>query len=136
MRTDVVEWLRGMSEMIDVRACRVEIGDESWEGAEYVQRLTPPPGSRSTEAYDNRAIYLVGRLPKGYTGNKSRCYNVDGVDWYVSGYWSGSDDDAFDKYHPFGRNFMLRPWDTSDGQKIDHYEMRPYRRIPMTISYE
>lgn len=40
--------------------------------------------------------------------------------------------EPYSEYHPFGPNFILRPWNIPN-EKIDKYEPKPYTRIPMTI---
>jgi hypothetical protein len=119
----VAEWLRGIDSITEVVPVVVTIGNNSWEGARYVQR-------------GDIHLYLVGDMPKSYQRSSHEAYPHNDLLWYISGWWKGMDARSTitavqaKEYHPFGKMFMLMPW-TCD-LPIDYGE-EPYRRVPMTI---
>lgn len=143
---DVADWLRDLPNIRDVRPCRVTIGKSTWEGASYSQVFQWQQGMdgvqqgehKAGEEYYVRHIYLLGKAPN--TGRAGQCFPYEGKDWFVAGYYDGPNPEAIApvesqiKHHPFGKMFMLSPWDAPG--KIDEYERSPYRRTNMTVTFE
>lgn len=118
-------------------------------GCYYEQERKPLEGARNQKSYISYGIQLLGipscyekRRRKGQgpcgptifiTANKV-CFILDapdkisqGCEWYVAAYYIGSSTE-----HQVGTNSIISPWKV-DGQEIDHYEERPYRRIPVEV---
>jgi len=143
MATNLIKWLESCG-CHDVRPCRVTIGSETWEGAYYKRTLQYGNcdavrwGLKKPEdTYTRESIYCVGNLPKGYKPKRSNkvCYPSVGFDWYIACYLNAPvDDERMAQYHPFGLSFILMPWDI-DTVKIDSYEPKPYKRIPLQVDF-
>lgn len=140
MAQKVVEWLRSLPNITKARPVRVTLGrvcPRFWYGARYTTTLKYEAGMMACThhgvkpgtPYSDDGIYLVG-APPGKEGTKL-CFPFEGLDWYISGYYLGN---AVTEYQPFGSHFMLRPWNVPDGSMIDQYEVRPYKRIAMSVT--
>lgn len=119
----LVEWLQSLPDVRNVRPVKVAIGKETYEGAYYQQ------GRRM-------CFYLLGHLPKTYRKSSHECYTwtESPNEWYISSYTDANCfSEEFKHHHPFGYMFQVSPWDVSG--KIDDYERRPYRRVPMAVKY-
>jgi hypothetical protein len=96
--------------------------------------------AKAGDKYTETMVYCVGKLPKCKFNKQGRikhdakvCFPnpYDGLDWYVAGY-AQEIKPEHDCYNPFGKNFLLRPWDLPE--KIDAHEPKPYTRIPIRIT--
>ena len=120
---------------IDIKPVRVRIGRQRYEGAFYRQIQAIAPGCRAYEegqrSHVVEALYLVGPLPAAYRRSQRVAFRLpgDGRDWYVAGWYPA---DLPNEYHPLGRMLTLRPW--LDGEPIDVWAPRPYRRVDATIT--
>lgn len=139
---ELVDWLVNKCNAFDVRAVIVTIGNEAWQAAFYRQTFEYQLGmdavtrgqKKAGDTYTEEGIYCVGRLPESYTANKRQgvCYPYGNEDWFIAGYSSPEClNPPYREFHPFGLNFILRPWNVPN-TKIDDYR-KPYLRIPMTI---
>jgi hypothetical protein len=78
------------------------------------------------EARASDCLYLLGDLPACYRHSSRVAFMLGGKDWYVSGWYPS---DTPNQYHPLGRAFFMREWDTGDA--IDRYNA--YKRFPLTV---
>ena len=131
-----------------------------WAGALYFARYTTPKDSGAPAAgkqHVDAVIYLVGVPPhhrpgksfegKSYAATRNTAYRLAGEvkrlggwasrDWYMSGYLSPAGAAALERgqnvFHPFGANFMLRPWRVPGNSPIDQYERKPYARETLEL---
>jgi hypothetical protein len=122
MKNKVAEWLCSLPGTTDVEPVTLTIDDETWEGARYTQR-------------DQVRYYLVGLRPKSHKCRSAcDCYRLPGDhrDWYVASYLDKElTDKTKQKYHPFGVNWIMMPWDAPG--RIDDCVKR-YRRIEATVA--
>ncbi len=135
---EVAAWLGETCKCENIRPVRVTIRGTTYEGAEY----TDPKHPDSTTP----RLYLLGEQPKSRLKRPNKtCFQRDGADWYVAGWYAGTDEDDtvfnedgtirhFSQYHPHGRNYLLMPWRVPNDEPIDRYERKPYR-FPMTVEY-
>lgn len=137
-------WLESCG-CVNVRNCRVTIGNESWRACDYEQvheytsdmMACTHGGIKPGTKYVTRSIYCLGDLPTPYRKRREKvCFPMgDGMDWYVKGYIEKkSISPQFEQFHPLGANFMVGPWDIK-GEKIDQYERKPYDRVTMSVEY-
>ena len=113
---------------VDVAPIRLKIGKTTYEGARY----------RQNDETRER-IYLLGELPREKIRREATCFRFenDSRDWYVACYMPKENfkpENA--RFHPFGINFMLMPWDISE--PIDRYnywrgEHKPYTRVAINV---
>jgi hypothetical protein len=132
---DLRAWLETLPHPChDVKPVRVTIGRQTWEGCEYKQESTPPEGAPNQAPYTIHALYLLGTLRRSYLHSSHECYpwEGDGREWYTAGYWQH---EGTSESQPFGRMFLLHPWEVPTGESIDKYERHPYRRLPMSVEY-
>jgi len=148
---EVVDWLKSLEwkGISDIKAVRMFLGDDVYEGASYKQTSALDPSCRAYADGQRKVttehVYLLGEHPATYRKrgklreNPNVCYTVDGDDrdWYVAGYWPplNADQDHINKFqvfHPCGKHFMLCPWDVPDS-KIDDYD-QTYTRVKIKIS--
>jgi hypothetical protein len=137
----VCEWLVRCG-CTNTRPVQIQIKGRTYEGAEYVDPKHPDKRIR---------YYLVGPHPaaKKRGVKEGICYRfvnteqIDTRDWYIATYYPipGEDmDPHFAEYHPFGNSIILCYWPHEDerfnGQRIDHYENKPYERVSITLEYE
>lgn len=138
----LLNWLKEC-DAFDIREVKIIIGSESWRACQYKQILpytatmdaVTHGTKKAGDTYTVEAIYCIGELPKDFKPLKNNhvCFPYQGKDWYVAGYLPAPVEESIMKQsHPFGVNFILRPWDIP-GSKIDEYEAKPYTRTPMTI---
>lgn len=133
--TVTLEQHLGQAGCIDIKPVAVAIGRTRYEGAFYRQIQVIAPGcpayARGERSHVVEALYLVGPLPAAY--RRSRCVAFrlpgDSRDWYVAGYYPS---DLPNEHHPLGRMLTLRPW--LDGEPIDAWRPRPYRRVDATVT--
>ena len=149
MHAKLCNWLAELN-CHDVKPVNVRIGDETWVGCYYKRTLEYTAGmdavtrgqKKAGDTYTEETIYCIGKLPKAKLNAQGRpklnanvCFPYEGHDWYVSGYMPKTNLKAQNqKFHPFGINFMLRPWNIPD-ETIDKYEPKPYTRIEMRVSF-
>ena len=131
----VAKWLEKCG-CENIQPVRVTIRGTTYNGARYADPKQP---------HVKDAFYLIGEQPKRRVKRPNKtCFQFNGADWYVAGYWDGHGADSvvfdasgnlvdYDQYHPFGRNFILMPWSVPSGEPIDYYEQKPYDRFPMTV---
>ncbi len=102
------------------------------------------PAARYTNEHGRTAIYVAGKLPpcKLRKGSTLTCFLVEGDprDWYVACYYPQvkarrqvAPNPEFSARQPFGYSFILMPWDI-EGESIDHYAPRTYKRVPVTVN--
>lgn len=145
-------WLVTVCKAHDVQDVKVTIGDQTWEGARYKQTFEYQLGmdavtrchKKEGDKYQVEAIYCLGKLPAPKLQGKGRrervidyvCFPFEQRDWYVAGYMKDplALTEAQKHFHPFGIYFTLRPWDIPN-ERIDQYEIKPYNRFPMTLTY-
>lgn len=120
----LIEWLLSCR-CFDIQPVTVKIGEETWQGARYKQ-------------CDFERVYLIGKLPKCHLSRTGApksdakvCFPFEGKDWYCVGYFQYINPQSA-KYHPFGVNWMLAPWNIPG--KIDEYEDEPYQRIALEMT--
>lgn len=144
----VVEHLRPHCQV--VRPVRLTFdGKQVIEGAYYEQECTPPEGARNPEPYVRQGFQLV-EPPKCYVKRTKRepkligtpiviiahkvCFVLEGMDtpheWYVASYYLGE----VNEQQPLGQNCLLGAW-SIEGEKIDDYEPKPYRRVPVKVEF-
>ena len=146
------EWLRALpgvksAQPVSVTFNSGKVNEETISGALYVQKITPPVGSRNPAEYKRLGVYL-SRLPACYVRKMKPqrnpgesavvyanhvCFAPDGasgldvLEWYIAGYYIGEQLD----FQPFGDNALMFPWDS--GGKIDDYEKTPHKRVPVQV---
>ncbi len=123
---DVANWLRSLKNTSRVRACRLTIGKQTWEGAAYHDDNFPDK---------DISFYFVGELPSAKRRRpKSACFRLpdDERDWYVAAYWQEYKEE-FARFHKFGINWMLSCWNLPE--RIDQYERWQYKRFPAILEY-
>lgn len=141
----LTQWLREDCKAFDVRPILLTIAGEVWHAAFYRQTFEYQSGmdavsrgeKKAGDKYTEEGIYAIGNLPKSYDTRKTEakvCYPWQNVDWYIAGYLpTTTAREIINEYHPFGVNFILRPWSVPSGEKIDHYSSKPYERIEMKV---
>ena len=145
----IASYLRAIPGTTSATPCTLTIKGTRYPAARYTEHCTISPGCRAYDEgkreYDQEMIYVVGPLP-ACTRNGNVAFRLPGEssEWYVAGYYpaySGRKPQAesdmkpkFAAYHPFGMNFLLAPWDSSDGLTIDHFTRVPYKRVNVTVS--
>lgn len=152
MSQALFEWLSTRSGISNVRLARITIGEQTWEGARYTRTMSYTAGMdavtrgirKAGDTYNEDCLYVLGDLPKPYVRHITRkghvhtnnaCFPFEGFDWYVSGYMiKRALKPEFEQWHPFGPNFILRPWDI-DKEKIDQYCPKPYDRVELKVEY-
>lgn len=138
--TKLAEWLRSVpADCYDCVPCTVLLGNMSFVGCSYKQDRQPLPGAPNQAPYTMEAIYCLGTAPKIHE-RKKICYHRsdDSREWYLA---SHTDSAGFQRltaeqkvrFHPFGATFILSPWETPSGEKIDAYERKPYHRVDMAV---
>lgn len=75
---------------------------------------------------EHTSIYLVGERPS--SKRESVCFAKGEETWFTALYYVG----PVSPHQPFGSNFILQRWE--DGEPIDHWSTKPYRRIPLLIT--
>ena len=137
---EVANWLRSLPNIVNIRACRVTIGKQTWEGAYYHRVRTWEQGMdgvtrgehQAGEVFEDRNLYLLGKVPK--VKRSKSCFPWEGKDWYVAAFYEGAEKTSM---QPFGRNCILAPWEIEKQPEstIDQYEGKPYDRLPMTVEF-
>lgn len=137
----LLEWLAKCGKH-DIKEVRVTIGDKTFEGARYKQTFNyhitmmacTHGEKKETDTYTEDIVYLVGKRP---IFKRPTCFPnaADKKDWYIAGYLDDTRKitEHMRQYHPFGENFILRPWEVPSGEAIDKYETKPYNRVPIVI---
>ena len=120
------EYLRTIPTVSEARPVKVTIGRETFEGAFYRETL-----AHNGEPYTTEKLYLVGTFPASYRRRRktSYCFPGDEREWYVACYSPEVIKPEFAAFHPFGKTFILAPWDVPSGEAIDKYETKPYTRV-------
>lgn len=113
---ELATWLQGLPSVTWAMPLKVTIGKIAYHGARYVQGTRP-------------ALYLLGQLPPSY--KTKAVYQIENGEWYVAGYWQGGEGK---EHHPYGPHFLLMPW-THPGEKIDHYDRKPRKRMKVEVEY-
>lgn len=124
--SDICNFLNGLPHVTNVTPCTITIGRQAYPAARYVQ--------------DGRnMVYCAGLLPKPYlrSGRLAFVMPDSANEWYVACYSGRIVDRKQEcklqtKIHPFGNSFILAEWNLPD--RIDAYESRPYRRIPVGLT--
>jgi hypothetical protein len=134
----LAQWLANLPNVSEVKPCVVTIAGASYSAAHYRQNISISPGcpayERGERWHEREAFYIVGMLPKAYCRSTKVAFTMpgDARDWYI-GCYAGllyqhhQRAQETNEYHPFGNSFILFPWDANEA--IDHYEMKPYRRV-------
>lgn len=138
----VMTFLKSCKAMLDVRPCVLTVWDHTFEAAWYRQRMEPAPGARNQNPHINEAIYIPAIRPPRMRKARHVCYTRpdDPREWYNSCYIDEVTP-PFAVSHPFGPNFMLAPWDTSNfppqykDDKIDTGERDKYVRLPLLVQW-
>ena len=143
--SDIVTYLASLkgAHIVRVVPRYVTVGRQTYPAARYTERLQTPPGSaayqRGERTYEREMIYCVGFLPSAKVrGNVAFTVDDDSRDWFVAGYYGDvvrrkQKTATPSEFRPFGNSFLLAPWDSPDGTKIDTYARVPYRRVKMSI---
>lgn len=149
LRPRPYDYLVKLPGVLTCKPVKVTLGTETYElAARYTREFGDLPGAQSHGQYVREFIYVVGLLPKIEVRSKV-CYTLknDRREWYnAGGYYNGANRSVrrqvlpATEMSPFGNFFQLAPWDDSEalpryrGQKIDHYEKKPYMRVLMTVT--
>ena len=116
------EWLDGLEHISGSLPVTMFAMGRSWEGAVF----TP---------HDEPHLYLVGEMPKR-TNKLCFRFTDDPRDWFVATYFQ-ADSSTLEphqlEYHPFGKSWILHPWNNIE-VTIDCHEPKPYKRIPASIT--
>lgn len=150
----LLETARSWPHTHGIRVGYATIGDQTWPCVRYSQTMENLPGSpalaRGEKTYERQGIYCVGELPKGYEKSRYRlrgdslaghamAFPFEGIDWYIAGHSPKVIEAKFAFAHPFGRMFILAPWQVPSGESIDHYyhmdSGKEYQRKPLSIRY-
>lgn len=145
MKKDLVTWLKEDCKAFDVRPVLVTIEGEIWQAAFYRQTFEYQPGmdavsrgeKKAGDKYTEEGIYCIGSLPSLYHSRKRNhvCFPWNGQEWFIAGYSSiAGMREPYSEFHPFGPNFMMRPWNIPNS-KIDDGEPKPYTRVEMNVSW-
>lgn len=142
------EWLEKCG-CLEVQPVTVIIDGESWPGCRYKKEFEYAAGMgcvsdgrhKAGEKYTEEFIYCLGDQPRPESCKRLKrnkyieniCFPFEGLDWYLAGHMQLKDiKPEFAEFHPFGINFLLKPWDIPN-ETIDRYEEKPYDRFPMTV---
>lgn len=138
---EVVKTLREHApDVFDVRPCWVKIRRTVYPACQYSQQRA---NLNTGEDYTQTMIYCCGLLPADYLRSSRIVFISGGEERYVAAYWPQKRNahqktpnvgDPGSAYHPLGAMFLLTVWDAPE--KIDQYEPRPYKRVPITITFE
>jgi hypothetical protein len=137
----VADFLKSLDNIRDVRPCQVTIGKTAYFGARYTAIEHYQPGMQAVTngqkqvgdtSESDRFYLLMDKLPPSYTRRPKPVYVFDDKEWYVSSYF---DQDEQNEQHPFGKMFMLGAWEVPNGEKIDHHDRKPRKRMPVTVEY-
>lgn len=134
----VADYLRTCAGMLQVQPCTVSLFGKTFPAAFYKQECEPLQGARSQEKYVRECIYVAGQRPTTMRKRDAKlCYTrTDDVrEWYTAAHMDSDPGAQFAPFHPFGANFILAPWEVPGGEKIDHYEPKPYVRVPLEVSH-
>jgi hypothetical protein len=143
--TTAHEYIKDLPGVLESRPVKVTIKNKVYDNACYYRReFNAPEGCRNPGPYVQEFFYVVGVLPK--CEDRNVCYTLEGDkrEWYLAGgaYGIKKSDRRkplpVSEYNPFGNFYQLSPWDdtfpeSSKGEKIDHYEPKPYSRVVLTI---
>ena len=138
MQQILLAWLKNLPHIKDVQPVTVTLGTHTFYGAQctvvaqyaWSMRCVQEGTHKEGESYETVHLELVGRVPKFKKANV--CFPYNGNEWFVSCYYDGSE---MNHFHPCGPQFSIREWNIP-GEKIDKYELHPYLRVPMTVTYE
>lgn len=128
---DLVRWLEGCN-CYKTRPVVVTIEDREYVGCFYFQRSKPFNPYADDPPEDEYSLYVVGTLPPSYKKKPHPVYRLEEscADWYVACHMEEVTD-QFAQYHPFGPNFILKPWIFEE--VIDAHESVKYRRVPVIV---
>lgn len=92
------------------------------DGAEY-----------QSKHFDGKRLMLLTGEYKAITNRK--CFTRDDSDneWFVAGYATPELALERPEQNPFGPSIIVSAWDV--GGKIDQYENKEYKRLPMEVEY-
>src|SRR6266576_573837 len=112
-RTKVSEWLLSLGH--NVSDIEVTIKGVTYQGTRCA----------GEHHGNNEFLYLLGTLPKCYLRRRKTVFrfDYDSHDWYIACYWQ---QDQLSRFHPFGKTFMISPWNVPEGTRIDQYERYTY----------
>lgn len=153
------DWIRKLPGVIEAHPVTVEFGEplkpgdpknkkppEKYDDAvRYLREFDAPEGCAKPGRYVQEMVYVKGKLP--LCMDRQVCFTVEGDtrEWYLVGGFYGTTKATRrttlepTEFNPFGNAFMLGPWDDKDfseqskGEKIDHYEDKPYDRVRLAI---
>jgi hypothetical protein len=138
---EIVDFLMRLPHISDAQPCTLKLNDCSYPAARYRATSQVPKGSpawqRGEREHTSEMIYAVGMLPKDYLRTSHIAYTMAGDtrEWFIASY-AGERRHRRQmvvqptEYHPFGNSVLLSPWSVPDGTAIDHYEAKPYHRLP------
>jgi hypothetical protein len=143
----IADYLRSIpkARITSTKPCTLTIGKTVYPACRYTETLNTPIGCeayrRGEREYTREMIYVTGMLPSAnLRGNVAFTIAGESDEWYVATYFGNvsarkQETKEPTKFHPFGNNFLLAPWNVPDGQAIDHYARVPYRRVTVTIAH-
>lgn len=152
----LVEYLKSLPHISDVRGCQLTICEQTFEAARYVSTLQYDKRMdavirgehKAGDEYSNMYFYLVGERPKKlkeqkrvlgglYESKYKMTLPDDDGDWHVACYIDEEQiEPQFEPYHPFGANFILCRWPHEKfGQRIDHYDTEKRERLPVEVQW-
>lgn len=138
----VAAWLAGLPGMIlDIKPVKVTLHGRVYFGASYTSILPYKEGMDAVrrgehsihDTYEDKGIYLVGLRPSKLKGRTEFCFPWREDEWYIAGHIDHIHEE-FAHYHPFGPNFILKPWSHKDS-KIDTGMERVYLRLSMDVEF-
>lgn len=116
----LTDWLAAIPTVSDIREITVTIKGTVYQGAAY----------RDANFANEPRYYMLGRLPAYYRRSARTAFVIDGADWYIACYITAERiTPEYAPYHPCGEHFMLCRWQVPNGDAIDCYEPRHYRRV-------
>lgn len=138
-RSDVAEWLESLPGISEVQPLGLDVQDEHFEGASYLQEGEYTAGMMAVqrgehkegEKYYDRRYYFVGNIPKCRKKWVALCFTHEEKVIYLAGHYGQQ---KITDHHPFGAMFILSIWDEATLGAIDKYETVKYHRIPIQFS--
>jgi hypothetical protein len=141
----VARYLESLPHIGNVHPVRVTIGEESFLGAIYTSQ-------HADQSTPSRRLYLLGETPAvwrkaGRTrqGESRLIFTFEDQDWYAGGGYTPFLLKPFKRpadfpaeirqYHPFGHYFDISMWPTNQIGRIDKYDDKPRKRVPMNVEY-
>lgn len=131
---EATKWIASTPNTVagSVKAVHMIINKRMFDVVQYQKKLKPPAGASNPAEYTQEYIYVLGDIWPDSLDKSCLVISGDTREWYVSGWWQKNThilSHDVSTFHPFGSNFILCPW-TIEGEKIDQYEHKPYKRVP------